>query len=219
VAISEPLSAEIVPRIDDPASNTLRLEVRVSNHTRSLSFEPTEIEWTSGETSGSATVEETVGAGERVGLSAPLTDLGERTPYAPGTELEATVHFADYEAITLTGTVASNPVWRASPSIDGTLGSLADERPIAMREDGTTSFDGEDGGSDDLEADVWLGWDDERLYLSAAVSDDEHVQEETGRTTWRSDGMQFAVAPVGSENFSEINVALTPEGPHVWRQY
>jgi hypothetical protein len=218
VAISEPLSADLVPRIAGPESNTLRLEVRVHNHTQSLSFEPTDIEWTTGDAAGRTSVDGTVAAGESVGFSAPLADLGGVEPYAPGAEVEATIRFENREAVTLTGTVALNPVWRGSPAIDGSLDALSENEPIAMADDGTVAVD-DYGGSDDLDADVWLGWDDEHLYLVAAVKDDEHVQEETGRTTWRSDGLQFAVAPLGSENFSEINVALTPDGPQVYRQY
>jgi hypothetical protein len=79
---------------------------------------------------------------------------------------------------------------------------------------------------DSLAATAWFTWDADHLYLTAEVHDDIHTQPFTGNATWKSDGLQFAVAPnwPGETDLRpeiqpriEFGFALTPEGPQLYR--
>jgi len=79
----------------------------------------------------------------------------------------------------------------APPVIDGDLTEWEGftSYTSAFRVHSATSWD----GSDDVTA-VWrLGWDAEHLYIGVAVSDDIHVQTQTGNQIFRGDSldMQF----------------------------
>jgi hypothetical protein len=73
------------------------------------------------------------------------------------------------------------------------------------------------GGESDLDGELWVTHDDEQLYLTATIQDETHYQEEVGQNIWRGDSIQFGIAPLRGDTFDEVNIALTPEGPQVYR--
>lgn len=172
----------------------------------------------------------------------PETTRTERISLAPGAESAVTVAYAEAD-LPLTPSLAA----RAVVTLDGG-GRCSRESPI----DFLTATRGGEGSSvilqgrealvrapaqyrgfDDLSADLRFGWDDAGLLLSAAVTDDTHLQEKTGFDIWQGDCLQVAfdldpgreqvntgnsLADSGSRHrASEINVALTPEGPQAFR--
>jgi hypothetical protein len=48
-------------------------------------------------------------------------------------------------------------------------------------------------GPSDLSVRFWTGYDDTYFYLAAEVTDDKHVQTETGDDLWRGDSIQLAL--------------------------
>jgi hypothetical protein len=84
------------------------------------------------------------------------------------------------------------------------------------------SQDGEWDGPDDLSATVTARYNAQRLLLHAEVTDDVLSQPYTLGETWRGDGFQFAVDPSWSRRPDttaavEFGLALTPDGPQVYR--
>jgi hypothetical protein len=75
-------------------------------------------------------------------------------------------------------------------------------------------------GADDLSGDLWLTWDADNLYLSAAVQDDVFSQTASADGIWQGDSIQFALSqgtPGESAEWYEYGVALTGSGPQVYR--
>lgn len=87
-------------------------------------------------------------------------------------------------------------------------------------------------GRADLSADVRCTWDSKALYLAVEVTDDAFVQEYAGFNTWKGDCLQVGIdtepsagkeltgnllADTGSRTNVEIDLALTPSGPQVYR--
>lgn len=87
-------------------------------------------------------------------------------------------------------------------------------------------------GSQDLSAAIAFGWNEKYFLLKIRVLDDLFLQKSRGRNLWNGDSIQLGFArkknvprtsnSVGEQlqlAFSEINLALTPEGPEAWRAY
>ncbi|MBU0608390.1 MAG: hypothetical protein KKI08_10930, partial [Armatimonadetes bacterium] len=87
-------------------------------------------------------------------------------------------------------------------------------------------------GLADLDATVQLAWDDRGLYLAATVRDDHFVQAKTGFDTWKGDCLQVGLdlapgrqtqntgnvlADTASRTNTEVDLALTPQGPQAYR--
>ena len=83
----------------------------------------------------------------------------------------------------------------------------------------------------DLSAKCYLAYDDQNLYLAFQVTDDAHIQRQTGDKIWKDDCVQFALNANNDalqhpatgkyhENYnsSDYNygVALTKDGPLCW---
>ncbi|HBC88507.1 MAG TPA: hypothetical protein DCZ94_16285 [Lentisphaeria bacterium] len=77
-----------------------------------------------------------------------------------------------------------------------------------------------------MTAKLRYAWDEKALYVSAEVNDDMFVQPFTGIDTWKGDCIQLAFnldpvqkgsANAGIRRTSEINVALTKNGPEAFR--
>ncbi len=87
-------------------------------------------------------------------------------------------------------------------------------------------------GPADLDATVRLAWDERGLYLAVAVRDDHFVQQKTGFDTWQGDCLQVGLdmapgrqreatgnllADTAGRGDTEVDLALTPAGPQVYR--
>jgi hypothetical protein len=178
------------------------------------------LEWSVGELSGSTGVASTLPAGESATVDVSLAGLGGPGRYERNVRLTV----PGYPDVVETGTIIlvaetdPHPVAYQPITIDGTLDTLTDVRPIDLA-DGQVEMEGY-GGVEDLSGQVWLTWDAEHLYLSARVHDDTQAQVNTGAEIWSGDSIQFAVAAglPGETNLSyEYGVALTPSGPQAYR--
>ncbi len=86
------------------------------------------------------------------------------------------------------------------------------------------SLNGTWDGPEDLSITGRVMYDDKNLYLGLNVKDNAFVQEQTGENIWNGDCIQIGIedfSPVekeaNSSKFTEIGIALTKEGPTVWR--
>ena len=72
---------------------------------------------------------------------------------------------------------------------------------------------------------IWFGWDKNQLYFACRIADDSHEQSHRGADIWKGDCVQLAIDPKrdairGSrydDNDSEFAIALTENGPAIWR--
>ncbi len=75
-------------------------------------------------------------------------------------------------------------------------------------------------GDDDLSGKATIKYDDENLYFFIEVTDDIFVNNNVGENIWNGDSIQIGIADEGAEASSaycELTVALTREGPQMYR--
>ena len=78
---------------------------------------------------------------------------------------------------------------RGTPTIDGNLNDWTGAAPIRL--DSAAQAVGIVPWMDwNLSATLWLMWDDENLYVAAAVADNEHCQPHKGDLIWEGDSWQ-----------------------------
>jgi hypothetical protein len=214
--VTPAVSASVATRLEDGGGRPAGIDVRVDSHTDGDSYTITGIDWTVNETTGSETVERTLAPGstEQFSLSTP-------TPAAwNGHDVSITVSFADRQPIEHQSTLSFSPIAQRTITVDGKIDDgLDDVSHISLPADGATRQFDDYGGPSDLSGDVWLTYDEDHLYLSAAVTDENHT---AGWPLWEHDSIQLGVAPgnPGDERrFSEFQIALAPDGPRVFRGY
>jgi hypothetical protein len=78
-----------------------------------------------------------------------------------------------------------------SIAIDGSDGDWNDQNAAEIVADRATFGADQWTGADDASAHFKTCWTDEALFLLALVSDDVHVQTETGSTQWRGDEIEL----------------------------
>lgn len=81
-------------------------------------------------------------------------------------------------------------------------------------------------GPQDLSGKCGIGWDEDNMYMFCEVTDDIFCQKNSVSRNWDGDGIQFgivyneatgvAIGQMGT-TFHEIGMALSPEGPGVYR--
>lgn len=134
-------------------------------------------------------------------------------------------------AVPTTGTDDSTPGFAATATLPGLAGTPSPNVApdiIAPRLEGQPVIDGfPDGvglpvytspyvvfthrdwdGTDDLEASWAIGWNETYLYLLATISDDRHVQTQTGNTAFRGDSMELQIDTGRATN---LNASLTSD--------
>ncbi|MCR4718659.1 MAG: hypothetical protein K5768_03410 [Firmicutes bacterium] len=117
------------------------------------------------------------------------------------------------------------------PTIDGVLSPDEWVYDSAMYADefGQAQADRKDwywNGPEDLSGRSGIGWDEENFYMFCEVTDNVFCQKSPVDRNWDGDGIQFgivynesagvAIGQMGT-TFHEIGVALSPEGPGVYR--
>ncbi|ACQ79175.1 hypothetical protein Bcav_0914 [Beutenbergia cavernae DSM 12333] len=181
-----------------------------------------DLTWQLGGSSGTETIG-TVPAGQTVTLDVPTTGLA-----APGTHpWSVELAMPDGEAIAASGRLvlvdpaAVSALHQQTITVDGVPDDLSGITPIDLDVDGEVRQIPDWGGAADLGGDVWWTWDDENLYLTAAITDNVHAQPGLNDTIWTGDSIQFsAVAGTPGEDLTgyyEYGLALTSQGPQVFR--
>ncbi len=107
------------------------------------------------------------------------------------------------------------------PVIDGELDDWPDDLPTlecnTQRQflRGAGSWQGAEVNSHYLK----LAWDDENLYIQAAVRDPEHNQPYTLSTAWQGDTLWIYMTAIPDEArtlSAKFTFAQTPDGPQIW---
>lgn len=86
------------------------------------------------------------------------------------------------------GEVAQVPPCTGSITIDGLLGDASSAASLSLS--ANTFGSGQWGGASDLSGEARLCWTERALYLAVDVTDDVHVQNQTGRNMWRGDEVE-----------------------------
>jgi glycoprotein endo-alpha-1,2-mannosidase len=118
--------------------------------------------------------------------------------------------------------------WAAAPRmvrpivVDGDLSDWGNRAPFHLTQPEQVA-DMTHWAPDDLCAVACTAWDNDSFYVGVEVTDDMHVQTETGARMWTGDSVQFAIDARGDRSRAyddddyEYGLALSPEGPVVWR--
>ena len=213
--VSEPIGLSGRHAITADGVSVLRL--RVTN----AGGEPATIEslqYGLGEAGGILAEGEGVGGASEFVVDVPLDTLTAPTEWTAravvdGRELTAsgTVHPLDV--------TTSTPVAHRTIEVDGQLDDLEGVPLIDLATQGTDETVGSTGAAD-LSGTVWYTWDDDNLYLSADIADDVHDQPSAGSMIWQGDSIQFTAgvgAPGEATAWNELGVALTEDGPQLYR--
>jgi hypothetical protein len=150
----------------------------------------------------------------------------------PGPDSEVTLHYALRPRNTITSwsvdgsastglspgaTARTHSVPRGSFSMDTPTETPA--VPALSLDDAGAWFDAPVGASEEsVGGAVRFAWDENALYLAAAIADDTHAQPYTGTDTWSGDSLQVGITPDRSAGFLEYTLALTAEGPQAYRR-
>lgn len=204
--VAPALSISGVHTIDPEGVETLRL--RVANH----ADQPSDLmglNWSLASDSGLEFAGTRLEGGETLTLDLPLAQVdlpaewSARARFEGGGDLQATGRLLPV------ATVHDLP--HGSIVVNGQLEEAIDHEPILLTR----------GDPEDLEASVWITWDEEHLNFSAAVLDDVHDQPGLGANIWQGDSFQFTFAPGAPgerrSDYHEIGVALTSQGPQLHR--
>lgn len=116
-----------------------------------------------------------------------------------------------------------NAINRKTINVDGVLDDRLDEvMGLSVEKNGEVfrlSSDGSKyGGASDCSGNIWITYDDENLYVTADITDDEHSAPSVGEQIWRNDSIQidFYQHETPGYNivngFAEIGVSLLPDG-------
>lgn len=106
----------------------------------------------------------------------------------------------------------------AAPAIDGDLADWRDAAPLHLdqAEYAKGSY-GLNWSPEDGSATTWVKWDDHYFYFAAVVKDQTFNQNMHGESIWTQDSLQIALARDVKSPQSAFGLALTPQGPEVFR--
>ena len=91
-----------------------------------------------------------------------------------------------------------------SPTIDG---NLADWPALTIYHSAFTVYTADSwDGTDDVEATWRLGWDDTNLYVAVDVTDNLHVQTQSGNQIYRGDGVDLQLDTNRSNDTNGLNL-------------
>jgi len=104
------------------------------------------------------------------------------------------------------GPVIYAPRVLSPPTIDGDLGEWSFMTPISINN--ITYGTGAYRGPQDLSGLLYVAWDDTHLYLAFQVTDDQFVQQASGRYLYRGDSTEILVDTnlLGDQNARVLNL-------------
>ena len=210
--IAEPVTLTGTQAISADGDDVLRL--RLANASaRDLPL--TGLSYTLAGAAAEVEVPATLPASDAVSVDLPLSDLTERQAFSAEAVVDGTTVRAEGAVAPLVVADAFGAAKRGI-AVDGTLDALDDLTPAPFEPEGTTT----PPTAEDQSARAWLTWDDDALFFAADVVDDVHDQPATGADIWQGDSVQFTVAggaPGAASVWHEFGVALTLEGPQLYR--
>lgn len=163
----------------------------------------------------------------RQSLNAPMPKelIQPAEPYAAkvNVELEDGRHYEHRNDVRFLGA----RFFRQRPRIDGDLEEWQSITPAVLTRENDAARSAH-LCPPNFAASLRYGWDEQALYVSAVVQQDKFVAEYSGFNAWKHDCLQLAFdldpdsasrlrGPGKPRRASEINAALTPEGPQLYR--
>lgn len=218
VPIVDPVSLQVKHTLK---ANQNALSVDITNNMTQNDYNLDHIDWQIGGQSGSLPASLTVPAGSTKNVDVPIPILAYGQSYSYTLTLDSTAT----SPVTYTGNVnladpdSMTPAWEKTITVDGVPDDLSGGPAIDLTNDGTV-HDASYSGTDDLSGQINVNWDKTNLYISARIHDDVFSQPFTKDGMWQGDSIQFAVSagtPGEGSSWYELGMALTPEGPQLYR--
>ncbi|WP_158560688.1 sugar-binding protein [Paenibacillus contaminans] len=207
----------IIPVINDVNTKSEALKVQIRNHSNVQELTVRKADWQLGTITGSQELTAAViPPGAERTFDIPLAGFDYGVTY----QTNVTVHFDGKEPFVYEGKFDFNPVLPGTVQVDGTADPVTiASPPLIELSKGTKKLQNYTGSSD-LDGSVWLNWDQDQLYLTAAIKDDIHFAPAGGEEIWKNDSIQFAaIAGIPGENLGwyEYGISQTPQGPQIYR--
>lgn len=203
-----PLSiVEVTPYILDVELQELKMRVTVQNNSHINSYDLSDLSWRIGEEEGLLQEDQILAPNSTASVDVALPPLSYYDMHA----LSISTQREGKTSVIHEGRIEFNPVMRHGSS---------DKPHIDLMTQGRQDMNLPYQGAQDLSGTIALSWDDDHLYVEATVIDDVYDQADSKGNMWRGDSIQFAVAeglPGSSESWYEFGMALTPEGPELFR--
>lgn len=165
------------------------------------------VDWTIGAATGQAFTDFSLAGHDTATVDIPVTEFGAWTAAASGDA-------SAYATGTLVDTEPVGVPHRAV-TVDGVLDtavSLLTPQTLGQAEQSITGW----AGDSDHSGRLWLTHDDDRLYVTAVITDDVHAQPARGADIWQGDGLQLGTTPGWPgehvDPTSEVGTALTSTG-------
>ena len=180
--------------------------------------------WTLGEKSGIFVTNELIEGNSSKTLTIPVGEVknGEKYSYTLRLQIDGITS----DKRDLNDVIAFNTVERYTPVIDGVIDEGLSGYTAMNLDEGEVSslIDGRKyEGTNDLGGRAWMTYDDENIYWSVLVTDDEHNAKDVNEAIWRNDSLQFTVYCENSSlydtqtKYFEFGLSLLEDGPQMWR--
>jgi chitodextrinase len=212
VQIEKPYSIQLKPLFAADGTGK-ELKAVITNHSTSRELELQQIQWTLGSQSGTVTGPQAIAPSSVWTQTIPLAGgLANNTVYP----LKMTVELQGYDPVQVDSTANFTPVYHISEP----------EQPVTVDWSTAAAISqyhnlGGPGlsGTDDLSGTVTLNWDEEKLYITADITDDVLFYEAEQKDMYLNDGFQFGIVrgiPGSSEEWYDSGFARTPAGLQVY---
>ena len=220
VTVVDPYSIEVKPAFEDLKEKQGAVSIDFSNNTQDVA-ELMYIDWIFAEKTGRFEANAAIEPFSVQTLDIPVGDVDFGAIY--NTNMKFCIDAVEnrYAAEVR---MEFNPISKQTIKVDGVLDDSLNELPVINLADGkwVDMITGSYKGEQDLSGQMWLTWDDDNLYLSAKITDDNHFAAATGANIWQNDSLQFAfcakdVEGFGETSFYELGAGLTSSGSQVWR--
>ncbi|MBA8989470.1 hypothetical protein FHW23_000702 [Curtobacterium pusillum] len=213
--VAEPVTLSALHVLSDGQD---RLRIRLANAS-SVAQTISALAWTIGGITGSA-------PDIVVAPGATSDQLVDVSAFTTKTAYTVTATSGDGSSLTARGSVVVVPaadllhVPRRTITVDG-VAELSGVAPTGSLTDGNSNvvITGYNGTAD-LSGDFWLTHDDDKLYLTVAVTDDVQHATATADQIWQNDSVQYAVSagtPGEASSWDEIGASLVGTDVATWR--
>ena len=205
--ITDPVVVTVDPIVTSVGPVAGSLRVKITNNKSATPLNVSQIAWTVGTQSGTATGVAPVPPNSVASVDIAVAGIAAWKSY----DMSVRVDTAQLGAFRAGGTVGFNPI-----EADGQNAVV----PVNLAADGAADYRRVPyGGASDLSGTVKLTSTADALWLTADVTDNAHAQTKTAGSMWDGDSIQLAMSP-GLPGRStarvEVGAALLSTGPAVY---
>lgn len=214
VTVEKQLTYRVQPLMVDSDSGDLSIRFLISNHSGTKGLPVRQLHWQLGANSGDLDVNDTVAPGDTKSYDIPLTGYVTRTTYAGS----FAIAYGESETASFERKLDFNAIVERTVGSDADAEALPPEDAIDLST-GHVAITGY-AGADDASGLVWLNWDRDHLFVTAKITDNAMAAPASGDGIWQNDGIQFGIGqgvPGDSSEWYEMGMAMTPDGPAVYR--